>query len=261
MSVENPNFENEPEPILPESEERKPIETLEEVQTFEDLSELIDKKQKDEKKREGLKSVIATAREKLKKYLEEHVILQSVDDFLSDEKSLLKPLSEKMRGKVTELLRAEAEGLANQKTVPQEEKIKDKVPPPIQPIEPRETATPRNLYAKVELPLPSSPVPTQENVESGEVLEGNQLWRYLKKNEKGKNLGMVATDFGFSGNDWIAFLQEDDGSVRAVQIYSAGSYDEKFIKRIVGFGETSKYSSNSGLETADAICKKLEKKK
>lgn len=118
---------------------------------------------------------------------------------------------------------------------------------------------PRHLEAKVELPLPSSKVPTQENIESGEMLEGNQLWRYLKKNEKDKNLGMVATDMGFSGNDWIAFLEEDDGSVKAVQIYSAGSYNEKFIKRIVGFGETSKYSSNSGLETADEICKKLAK--
>ena len=117
----------------------------------------------------------------------------------------------------------------------------------------------RHRGAKVELPLPSSKVPTQENVESGEILEGHDLWRYLKKQLKDKNLGMVATDMGFSGNDWIAFLKEDDGSVEAVQIYSAGKYDEAFIKKIIGFGETSKYISGS--ETADQICERLERGK
>jgi hypothetical protein len=43
-------------------------------------------------------------------------------------------------------------------------------------------------------------------------------------------------------------------------IYSAGKYDEVFIKKIVGFGETSKYSSNTGLQTADELCKKIENK-
>ncbi len=131
---------------------------------------------------------------------------------------------------------------------------------PIQAMDDVQAITPRNLHAKVELPLPSSKVPTQDRFESGQKLEGNQLWRYLKNRKKNIDLGRVATDIDYTGNDWIAFLEED-GHVRAVQIYSAVNYDADFINKIVGFGETSKYSSNTGLLTADALCKKLEDKK
>lgn len=143
---------------------------------------------------------------------------------------------------------------------PVELKDQQQKPEAERPVEPRGDIKPRNLSAKVELPLPTSKVPTQENIESGQVLEGHQLWRYLEKYEPGKALGTLATDMGYRGNDWIAFTREDDGSVRATQIYSAVKYKEAFIKKIIGFAETSEYFT-AGKPTVDELRKKLENKK
>ncbi|OGZ66348.1 MAG: hypothetical protein A3C50_01100 [Candidatus Staskawiczbacteria bacterium RIFCSPHIGHO2_02_FULL_43_16] len=104
---EKPESE-EIEPSQQEEEPKKQVEKMEDVESFEDLSELVDKKQKDEEKRGRIKSIVETAKANLDVFIKENDEA-SFEDFLDSEKSLLKPLNEKLRNKLVELLKSQAE--------------------------------------------------------------------------------------------------------------------------------------------------------